>query len=73
MGKKRDELVDGCFAKAADDEPLFVLRAHDKSAPGLVRQWAHSHEKRNGPNPKSDEARKLADEMEAWPNRKWPD
>lgn len=28
-----------CHAKAADDEPLFTLRAKDPVAPHLVRAW----------------------------------
>lgn len=42
MGIKKQELIDGCFARAADDEPLFVLRAQDMTAPRLVRQWAEA-------------------------------
>ena len=29
-----------CLTQAADDEPLFVLRANDESAPRIVRIWA---------------------------------
>lgn len=29
-----------CYAKAAPDEPLFVLRSTDHRAPHLVRIWA---------------------------------
>jgi len=31
---------EGCLGRAADDEPVFVLRAHDRIAPAIVRQWA---------------------------------
>jgi hypothetical protein len=41
-----------CYDKAADDEPLFVLRASDPSAAATIRAWAfqasndgHRHEK----------------------------
>lgn len=30
-----------CYANAAPDEPLFVLRAKDPVAPALVRAWAY--------------------------------
>lgn len=30
----------GCLGKAAPDEPVFILRAKDKFAPGLVEAWA---------------------------------
>ena len=29
-----------CLTKAADDEPLFILRANDELAPYVVRMWA---------------------------------
>lgn len=29
-----------CYDKAADDEPLFVLRASDPAAAAAVRAWA---------------------------------
>ncbi len=32
-----------CLTAAADDEPLFVLRANDELAPQLVREWAESY------------------------------
>jgi len=30
----------GCLGKAADNEPIFILRAQDRFAAVLVRQWA---------------------------------
>jgi hypothetical protein len=32
--------TDRCLQKVSDDEPIFVLRAQDRLAPALVRQWA---------------------------------
>lgn len=29
-----------CLSKAADDEPVFILRAHDVTAPLAVEAWA---------------------------------
>ena len=60
-----------CITKAADDEPLFVLRAQDVSAPDLVRQWASANSL-NAPN-KAESARRIADRMEAWHTRKLAD
>lgn len=40
--RKKDELAEGskgCFAKAKDDEMLFVLRAQDISAPYAIIEW----------------------------------
>jgi hypothetical protein len=73
MGTKLQELRDGCFARAMDDEPMFVLLSRDPSAPALVRQWADQRtgEVNAGTRPASDmeqilEARGCADRMEAW-------
>ena len=74
MAIKREEVVSGCIAKAADDEPVFVLRAQDMLAPDIVREWAHQAGLFLGNNhPKVQESLKLADLMEQWPTRKYPD
>ncbi len=62
---------DTCLQKAADDEPIFVLRAQDLSAPDVVDYWIArnpqiSPEKRN-------EAVALACAMREWKNRKVAD
>jgi hypothetical protein len=38
---KSRELSDpnSCLNRAADDELIFVIRAHDVTAPGTVRDW----------------------------------
>ena len=64
--KKMDELERGCIAKAADDEPVFVLRAQDKFAPDVVRGWAALAKAAGVPLEKRLEAELLAIEMEAW-------
>lgn len=79
MGTKATEAADGCYAKALDDEPMFVLLARDKSAPGLVRKWADERERTNAPvqyigEPEIEhpdaaqiaEARYCAAKMEVW-------
>lgn len=42
MATKAEELSNpnSCLSKAADDEPIFVLRAKDPLAADLVREWA---------------------------------
>jgi hypothetical protein len=65
--------TDSCLQKAADDEPIFVLRAQDMLAPGLVRQWANQAKFKGCPPEKVLEAYELADRMERWPTRKLPD
>lgn len=40
--RKKDEIATAtsCLNKAADDEPIFVLRAKDPLGAVMVRQWA---------------------------------
>lgn len=80
MGTKKEELesTTGCLAKAADDEPIFVLRAQDTTAPNAVRAWVSGVIDQHRPlpgavlaydpklNAKLKEALNLADRMEAW-------
>jgi hypothetical protein len=61
--RKRD---DGCRDRAADDEPLFTLRAQDVLAPGIVRAWADAAKAAGSPASKVDDALQSANEMEAW-------
>ena len=70
---KRLERTIGCYAKAAEGEPLFVLRAQDKLAPVLIRLWASLADMGGCHSAKVQDARLIADEMELWPNRKMPD
>ena len=37
--RKRDELVEGCMAKARPDAMTFVLLARDAAAPVAIRAW----------------------------------
>ena len=78
------KLTDSCLQKVGDDEPIFVLRAQDMLAPGIVRAWAiRLHEWRcpafpyhyfiECPLPKVQEALALASQMERWSTRKVPD
>lgn len=68
------KLTDSCLMKAADDEPIFVLRAQDLLASQLVRDWAQRAAMFIGNDaPKVREAWALADAMDQWPTRKYPD
>lgn len=35
--------VTSCLGRAADDEPIFVLRANDENAPAIVCTWARDY------------------------------
>lgn len=58
-------LPDTCLGKAADDEPIFVLRANDPIAADVVEIWAtlaskdHEYEK-------TVSAKKCAHKMRVW-------
>jgi hypothetical protein len=63
----------GCLGKAADDEPIFILRAQDMLAADLVDQWAIRAKSWGCPEPKVQEAKELANRMRRWAPRKYPD
>ena len=64
---------EGCLGKAADDEPVFILRGQDMLADSLVATWAILASKHGCNREKITEALSLAEKMRAWPNRKFPD
>lgn len=53
-----------------EDEPVFLLRAQDRSAAETVRFWADENVRNDGDVQASKLAERWADVMEAWPNRK---
>lgn len=74
---KSDELATStsCLNSAAMNEPVFVLRANDELAAGVVRQWALRYrlEKLKQPGgmtkkqaDKWHEAHDLANQMDVW-------
>ena len=84
MGYKREDgtFDDSCLEKAKPGEPLFVLRAQDLSAPGLVELWADlarerlTIEETSSTKAKIEEAYKQAAAMRRWATEhggKWPD
>jgi len=69
---KRDELADptSCINKAADDEPVFVLRASDALAPIVVRLWADLAALHGCGFEKFRSAQRLADQMTIYAKQK---
>ncbi len=65
MATKKDA-APTCYDKAADDEPVFTLRAQDMLAPEMVREWAYRALRMGVPKNKVEEARRCADQMEDW-------
>lgn len=61
-----------CLEKAADEEPIFVLRAQDASAAKVIRYWAYLNSDTLQAE-KYVEAIKCAEEFENWPNQKQAD
>ncbi len=83
MGTRTSELAnpDSCFSKAAEDEPLFVLRANDELAPDSVREWAWAYRRSKRVKgewhdervqQKFSEALTLADAMQRWKTQRHP-
>lgn len=81
MATKNNPGTYDCYAAAEPDEPIFVLRANDPSAPQLVRGWAFNRvqaifggHKPNTPDQwhKVSEALDCAQKMEMWHAAKYP-
>lgn len=69
MATKRENLTNpkSCWNKAADDEPLFILRANDPVASKVVRIWASLSEgMKTQPRVKTGGAWQVAVAMENW-------
>jgi hypothetical protein len=66
MGTKNNPGIYDCYANAEPDEPMFVLLARDRQAPGLVREWAHQRALLGEAPAMVAEARACADAMEKW-------
>lgn len=72
---------EGPLAKAADNEPVFLLRAQDNLSAQLVEMWAiqasvmvpSADDKGHTLDKKVTEARQIADAMHHWPIKKNPD
>lgn len=78
MASKKETLAQaqqgqGCLGRASDDEPVFILRAKDLLASAVVDHWADEAEAVGTSKKKVNEARTVAKQMRAWPNRKYPD
>jgi hypothetical protein len=55
-----------CYDKAADDEPLFVLRGTDPATPNAIRAWAAEATLVGHRQEKIDGALEHADEIDRW-------
>lgn len=64
---------DSCYNKAADDEPIFTIRAQDALAPMVVEYWAELAAKMKVKPEKILEAYRCSQAMREWPTRKIPD
>lgn len=62
------------LAKAADDEPVFAIVAHDPTAPEVVQKWIDKNVERLGFNHrKIVGAIRTRDAMAMWPSQKEAD
>jgi hypothetical protein len=60
-----------CLQKAKDDEPIFVLRAQDATAPETISRWLNLNPQL--PPEKARAAIETIKAMHNWPHRKMPD
>jgi chaperonin GroEL (HSP60 family) len=72
--------VDGKYGKVTlekkkvpDAEPLFVLRAQDKLAAGVVKFYASQYKRATGDEEGTASILAQAEAMEKWPTKKLPD
>lgn len=61
-----------CYDAAADDEPIFTLRAQDVLAARTIRAWCGLALDAGVNLEKIAEAERCADAMDAWPDKKTP-
>jgi len=71
-GERRVVMLNGRRVEFPEEEPVFLLRAQDKFAADTVRYWAELGAAETDPATRA-EARRKADEMDAWPHKKVPD
>lgn len=57
---------EGCLGKAADDEPVFVLRAKDLLAPETIEHWSEQARAYSTGLQKGYQALEVAQEMRNW-------
>lgn len=70
MGTKNNPGEFDCYENAEPDEPIFVLLARDIFAPILVEVWATTREQHGELPKKVAEARRCANEMRQFRQRK---
>lgn len=58
---------EGCLGRAADDEPVFIVRGQDVTMPNTLEDWANRVERlNNGNNEKTLQARRDAMDVLRW-------
>ena len=72
-GRTGKRKPDSCLLRLKSGEPFFVLRAQDLLSVKLVRGWCTLARHYGCPEAKVREAEKIADAMEQWQPRKYPD
>ena len=69
--------ADSCLGNVEEGEPIFVLRAQDKMADGVVDFWIEclldEYGEHLAPALKLEHARDVVVGMKTWPNRRVPD
>jgi hypothetical protein len=65
MGTKKDPGNHDCYAKAAPDEPMFILLARDPIAPLLIRIWADLKSQLDGFGPDGNGTSQVKEALQA--------
>lgn len=68
-----DPMEDDLQPIIGEDEPVFVLRAKDPSAPFAVRSWANDVRERGGDPDLVQRVYEWAEEMEIWREEHHPE
>lgn len=66
IAKRIEQEFGACAANADDSEPIFVLRAQDKSAPAAVRMWSSIADRDCAATEKVKSAREIERQMAEW-------
>jgi hypothetical protein len=73
-GLENPDLIPNGSTPIAADEPVFLLRAQDKTAAQIVRLWAHAQRQLPDADPNAIRlAEQHANLMDEWPHKKTAD
>ena len=72
-GVENPDLIPNGSTPIGEKEPVFILRAQDKTASAVVRYWAALNSYEGGDSNAVQLALAQAVRMDEWPIKKWAD